>query len=152
MPYSLVWVREKARMTNFYDVDKPQVANWTLREVTGDEVHDDRSLLEYLGIAYAANTQNMGYQRRTAIIFKPGFLDPANPESRGINPEFNLMHEILLHAFANLSDGNVYSLFQSKGLWRMGTGSETVSSWISTDCTCTPEQPGATCTANTAGW
>jgi hypothetical protein len=75
----------------------------------------------------------------------------------GLHPEFTLVHEIIFHAYAGLLDNAVFgnTYFQQQGLWRPGNSTATVniSTWMSTDCTCTPGNPQApTCQANTAQW
>jgi hypothetical protein len=148
--YSLQVVQTKQGLTNFYSVDNPGVGDLPLREVTGGQYGTNETLANYLrsGGATAA-TANMGYSRQTAVVFQANFFSQQYPE-------FDLVHEILFHAYAGLPDdaifGNAY--FTTQGLWRPAGSSATIniSTWMSTDCTCTPGKPGTTCQANTAKW
>jgi hypothetical protein len=149
MPYySLQMVQQKQKMTNFYDVGNPGIGNLELQVVTGGQYGSNETLTRYLRTANAA-TANMGYSRQTAVVVQAGFLSQPYPE-------FHLIHEVLLHAYAALTDDNVFGLFQANGLWRPAgsTATTTISTWMSTDCSCTPENPAtaSTCKANTAPW
>jgi hypothetical protein len=148
--YSLQGVQMKQGMTNFYQVDISGVGSLTLSEVTGGQISNNETLTNYLGNFNAA-TANMGYSRQTAVVLKSQFFSTYN------SPEFLLVHEILFHAYAGLSDdavfGNTY--FTSQGLWRPSGSTMThyITTWLSTDCNCTPGNPATpSCQANTAGW
>ena len=140
-------------MTNFYDVGKPEFANHTLAEVTGEEVKRPDKLgryLDRLGTS-AATTPNMGASySHTAVVFR---RPPFAPDP---HPEFALVHELLLHAYGAWWDDPIFenSLFIRNGLYRVGTKTYTISTWMSTDCTCTPENPLTYdhCQPNTARW
>lgn len=147
---SLQMIKKKQNMTNFYDVGNPGVGNLTLRTVTRGEIQSNLILTDYLQNAGAtAGTINMGYPRQTAVALQANFFSQSHPE-------FTLVHEVLFHAYAGLPDnaifGNAY--FQQQGLWRPtgSTATTNISTWMSTDCTCTPGGPGPTCQANTAAW
>jgi hypothetical protein len=148
--YSLATAQKKQEMTNFYDIGNPGVASLMLRAVTGGQISNSMTLTAYLANAYAA-TVNMGYWNQTAVLFKSSVLTQTYPQ-------FTLMHEVLLHAYGNWWDDPIFgsAYFQQKGLWRPAGSSATttISSWMSTDCTCTPENPATatTCHANTAKW
>ena len=151
MPYySLQMVQKKQSMTNFYDVGNPGVGNLQLRTVTRREYGSNVTLTNYLRTAHAA-TANMGYSRQTAVVLKPGVLSEAHPE-------FILVHELLIHAYSAWNDDNLFgnTFFQGQGLWRPADSNATyyISTWMSTDCRCTPQNPATagTCTANTAQW
>jgi hypothetical protein len=149
--YSLAGVQKKQQMTNFYDLGNSGVSGLTLRQVTGGQIPNNVSLADYLTNASAtAATANMGYDRQTAVVFQAGFFSQQSPE-------FTVVHELLLQAYAAQPDnaifGNAY--FQQQGLWRPldSTATVNISTWMSTDCTCTPGNPSApACQANTAKW
>jgi hypothetical protein len=94
-------------------------------------------------------TDNMGYGKQTAVVTKGGFFSQDHFQ-------FTLMHEVLLHAYGNWWDDPIFAntFFTQNGLWRPGgsTATTNISTWMSTDCTCTPGKPGMTCSANTASW
>jgi hypothetical protein len=147
--YSLDGVQEKQRNTNFYDVGNDSVGNLTIRAVTGGEIDSGRTLVDFLNGTHAnAANANMGYSRRTAIIFKSGILS-------GSQPEFILVHELVLHAYAAQGDDWVFqnSVFKAHGLEQIpnSTATKPITDWISTDCTCTPGVKNG-CQANTAKW
>jgi hypothetical protein len=148
--YSLTRAQTKQnRMTNYYDLGNPGVAGLTISAVTDNELHDGRSLAAYLGNATAA-TVNMGENKHTAVLLKAGFFS--------LHPErFTLMHETLLHAYGNWSDaaifGNPFFTNPPNNLWQDQSKTHTISTWIGTDCHCTPENPANapnSCPANTA--
>jgi hypothetical protein len=149
---SLQGVWKKQHETNFYDVGNPGIEDLTLRAVTGGEIKSNLTLTDYLS-NFGANgaTANMGSERRTAVVLGRDVLSPSNA-----HPEFTLVHELLLHAYAGQLDDFYFgnALFLSQGLWRPdgSTATTTLSTWMSTDCTCTPGKPGTTCQANTAQW
>jgi hypothetical protein len=148
--YSVQVVQTKQSMTNFYEVDNAGIEDLTLRTVTGGQIADNVKLTSYLlnGGATAA-TANYGYSRQTAVVLGPNFFLQQFPE-------FTLVREILLHAYAGKPDdaifGNTY--FTDQGLWRPSgsTATANITTWMSTDCTCTPGKPQTTCPTNTAKW
>ena len=147
--YSLAGVQQKQGMTNFYDVGNPGVGDLQLQQVTLRQFGSNIKLSDRLGNNNAV-TDNGGFSRQTATILKTGILS-------GSNPQFLLVHEIVFHAFAGLTDDQVFgnAYFQSQGLWRQSGSSATtpLTNWLSTDCRCTPGNPQApTCQANTANW
>jgi len=146
--YSLQMVQQKQQMTNFYDVSDSQVGGLPLNRVTGGQYGSNVTLTNYLGSNNAA-TANMGYSRQTAVVLKQGILSQSSPE-------FTLVHELLLHAYAAQSDDGVFAsaFFQQNGLWRPNGSTATtyITTWMSADCNCTPGGPVATCQANTAKW
>jgi hypothetical protein len=150
MSYSLKRVQQKAGRTNFYDVGNPGIGNLTVLEVTGGQYGSNVTLSDYLLNAGAdAATANIGYDRQTAVVLAAAFLDQPHPQ-------FTLVHEVLLHAYAGWWDQSVFAngIFQQHGLWRPdgSTATINISTWMSTDCTCTPGKPGTTCQADTATW
>jgi hypothetical protein len=86
---------------------------------------------------------------QTAVVTKSGFFSQDHPQ-------FTLMHEVLLHAYGNWWDDPIFAntFFTQNGLWRPdgSTATTYISTWMSTDCTCTPGKLGTTCSANTASW
>jgi hypothetical protein len=66
--------------------------------------------------------------------------------------------EVLIHSYFGWSDSQVLGtqLFLNNNLWNNSQGSTTITTWMSTDCTCTPGQPGPPPTgckpANSAAW
>jgi hypothetical protein len=74
----------------------------------------------------------------------------------GPHPEFILVHELRLHAYAAQTDDDIFAstFFAQKGLWRPvgNTATVNISTWMSTDRTCTPGKPGTTCQPNAATW
>jgi hypothetical protein len=148
--YSLATVQKKQDMTNFYDVGNSGVASLTLSEVTGGKVPGPSTLVNYLGAANAVTSPNFGYDRQSAIILKSGILS-------GANSEFTLVHELLLHAYAAWTDDAIFRnvFLTQQGLWRpaVSTATTSITSWMSTDCGCTPGNPATpTCQPNTAKW
>ena len=149
--YSLGGVQSKQQMTNFYDVGNPGIGNLTLRQVTGGQTPNNVTLTDYLtNGGAAAATANMGYDRQTAVILQANSLSQSRPE-------FTLVHELIFHAYAAQPDTAVFAnaYFQQQGLWRSSGSNATVniSTWMGTDCTCTPGNPSApACQPNTAKW
>jgi hypothetical protein len=149
--YSVQVVQTKQGMTNYYDISNPGVGNLTLAQVTGGQYGGNVTLSNYLanGGAVAA-TANMGYSRQTAVVLQHSVLTQQHPE-------FDLAHETLLHAYAAQTDSAVFTngVFLQNGLWRPSGATATVNitTWMSTDCTCTPGNPAAPgCRANSATW
>ncbi len=148
--YSLRTVQMKQGLTNFYDIGNPGVGVLTLREVTGGQVSNFRTLAEHLSTANAT-TVNMCYGSQTAVLLKSEVLSRQYPQ-------FVLVHELLLHAYGNWWDDAIFgnAFLTQKGLWRPAgsTATSTITTWMSTDCTCTPENPATanSCQANTARW
>ena len=148
--YSLQMVQKKQSMTNFYDIGNPGIGDLQLQTVTRGEYGSNVTLTRYLRTANAA-TANMGYSRQTAVVLRANLLSQQYPE-------FTLIHEVLIHAYSAWIDDNVFgnTFFQGNGLWRPAgsTATTTISTWMSTDCRCTPENPATapTCTADTAQW
>ena len=105
-------------------------------------------LTAYLGTAAAA-TAEAGFSRQTAVVVKPTVLQEGKPE-------FTLLHELLLHAYTGWADNDIdgNAFFKAKGQSRPAgsKATATVSSWLSTDFRCTPENTATTCRANTAPW
>jgi hypothetical protein len=147
---TLANVQVRQSQLNFYDTGNPNVANLKLSVVTGGLVNNPVGLYDYLFYQKAvAATPLLG--RPGPIILEPGFFNRQTVPY----PQFILVHEVLLHAYAGLSDDNVYSAFANNGLWNDKQGSANITKWMSTDCTCTPGNttPGApACQANTATW
>jgi hypothetical protein len=148
--YSLQMVQRKQEMTNFYDIGNPGVGALTLKEVTAGGDPRNVSLTAYITAIATAATANMGYDRQTAVVMLPSVLTSARPE-------FTLVHETLFHAYAGLIDDSIFgnSYFSQQGLWRPAGSNATtaISTWMSTDCRCTPGNPAApSCQANTATW
>jgi len=159
--YSLQTIQSKQRATNFYDLGDNGVAGLTVYQVTGHEVQDTVTLANKLANGGAdAATVNMGYYNQTAIVLKAGILCwPSAPGCSQSHPEYDLAHELILHAWAGMNDNDVFgkAFFtqNGKGLWRPAGSTATIniSKWMGTDCKCTPGNttPGApSCTANTA--
>ena len=148
--YSLAGVEDKQRrLTHFYDLGNPGIPNLEVGAVTRGHYGSNRTLIDWLGNTRRAGTAYMGAANQTAVVPKAGLLKQAYAK-------FVLVHEVLLHAYADLDDDNVFDLFGDSGLWRPAGSSASfyISTWISTDCWCTPENPAtnSTCTANTAQW
>jgi hypothetical protein len=145
--YSLLMAQRKGRMTNFYDISNPGVGNLQLQTVTAGQYGSNVTLTRYLANAWAATANFARYDNQTAVVLKP--IVWSQP-----HPEFILVHEILIHAYFAWDDNAAFSAFRQNGLWRPdgSTASSYISTWMSTDCTCTPGQPGTTCQANTAKW
>jgi hypothetical protein len=148
--YSLQVVQTKQAMTNYYDIGNPGVGALTLKEVTAGGDRRNVTLTDYItGLANAA-TANRGYDKQTAVVMLPSVLTSARPE-------FVLVHETLFHAYAGLIDDSIFgnSYFNQQGLWREpgSTATTSISTWMSTDCRCTPGNPATpSCQANTATW
>jgi hypothetical protein len=72
------------------------------------------------------------------ILLASGLLDKADVR-------YTLVHEVLIHSYKAKTDRNVLdnTWFQQKGLWDDHKGSTTITTWLSTDCRCTPGAPGA---------
>ena len=73
----------------------------------------------------------------------------------GPHPEYTLIHETVLHAYLGLADSAVFAntILANNGLNDNGVGSDTITSWMGTDCKCTPTSSNtAMCTPNTAKW
>jgi hypothetical protein len=150
--YSLATAQSKQNITNFYDVSNPWVQDLTLRQVTQGtgQVQSNQTLLAYLGTNNAFSSPNFGYNNQSAIVFKAGILAQAQPE-------FTVMHELLLHAYTAWPDLAIFgnAFLAQKGLWRQtgSTAATNITLWMSTDCTCTPGNPATpNCQANTAKW
>jgi hypothetical protein len=146
--YSLQTVRKKQDMTNFYDVGNDGVGSLTLQDVTAGQIGNAETITRYLANNNAV-TVNLGYSKQTAVVFQQNVL--AQP-----HVEFIVAHELLLHAYAGVTDDAVFSttFYTAKGLWRPdgSTATTNITTWMGTDCTCTPGKPGTTCPANTAKW
>jgi hypothetical protein len=135
--------------SNFYDVGNPDIGTYTLQAVTrfaGHELANPVSLTAYLGAGNAA-VPLLG--RPTPVVLRKDFFKQPYPQ-------FTLIHEVLLHAYAGQNDDAIFgnTFFTEKGLWRppLSTATTNISTWMSTDCTCTPEKSPSTCPANTAKW
>jgi hypothetical protein len=146
--YSLATAQAKQGLTNFYDIGNAGVGSLTRRQVTGGQIANDQTLADHL-LGATAITDNMGYGKQTAVVTKSGFFSQDHPQ-------FTLMHEVLLHAYGNWWDDPIFAntFFTQNGLWRPdgSTATTYISTWMSTDCTCTPGKLGTTCSANTASW
>ena len=148
--FSVDTIQKKQKMTNFYLLDNPGIGNLTVSAVTGGYIPSTARLENQIGTAYA-QTINRGYDRQTAVVLRNGFfsLDTV---------KFTLVHEVVLHAFWGQTDDQIFgnTFFAASGLWRENesTATATLTSWIGTDCKCTPEKPGQQppCSANTAPW
>jgi len=150
--YSMQVIQTKQGMTNYYDTSNPGVGDLTELQVTGGHYGTNVTLTNYLanGGGADAATLNMGYDRQTAVIMKHMVLTQKYPE-------FDLIHETVLHAYAAQWDDPIFgnSVFQQSGLWRPSgsTATANISTWMSTDCTCTPGNPATPkCKADTAKW
>ena len=156
--YSLQMIQKKQQMTNFYDIGDSGVGDLTVQTVTGGQVANPVTLAKYLTYGGANGaTANMGYYNQTAIVLASGILCWPSPTCSQSHPEFTLAHELILHAYAGQPDNAVYgnAFFTQNGLWRAAgsTATITISTWMSTDCTCTPGNPAApSCQPNTAQW
>jgi len=146
-------VQQRQSQLNFYDTGNPYVAKLTLNEVTGGLKPDPVNLFNWLH-NQAASAATALFGRPGPIVLAPGFLNQQYNQ-------FTLVHEVLLHAYAGVSDNAVLTspVFTTpnpttKGrLWNDGKGSTTISTWMSTDCTCTPgDKNTPTCQPNTAKW
>jgi len=142
-------VQARQEELNFYDVGDPGIGILKISAVTAgpNMIPNPITLTNYLNNIHAAAA--------VPLLGKPGPVVLQNGLLSQQYPQFTLVHEVLLHAYAGQSDGMVLNnaFFQTKGLWNDGQGSTTISTWMSTDCTCTPGQPGtAKCQANTAKW
>jgi hypothetical protein len=147
---TLQGVQKRQSQLNFYDTGNPYVANLKLSEVTNGLLHNPVGLYDYLANLNATAATPL-FGRPGPIVLRPGFFNPQTVP----NPQFILIHEVLLHAYAGLPDDAVYAAFANYGLWNDKQGSTNISTWMSTDCRCTPGHttPGApTCQANTAPW
>jgi len=129
----------------FYDLTRDLVANWNFNDITGG-VHNlqtigpnsyQMKLQQYLsqGGAVAA-TINFGTPG--PILLASGLLNQQGYQ-------YTLVHEVLLHSYKGWTDGQVYAnaWFSQNRLWNNQQGSTTISTWMSTDCRCTPGAPGA---------
>ncbi len=130
-------------------MDNSGVRSLKLIEVTGGEFTLNNILTGYLSGANAA-TVNMGFSRQTAVLLAPNFFSQSHPET-------TLVHEIVFHGYAAQIDDNVFgnAYFTTKGLWRPANSTATtnISTWMGTDCTCTPGNPAVqSCPTNTANW
>ena len=141
-------VQKRQSELNFYNVGNPEIGNLTLQEVTAGMMPSGETLTDYLNNAQAAAAVPL-LGRPGPVVLQAGFFSQPYPQ-------FTLVHEVLLHSYAGQTDGQVLgnAFFQQKGLWNDGKGSTTISTWMSTDCTCTPGNPAnkTTCQLNTAGW
>jgi hypothetical protein len=150
LTYSLAGVINEQNLVNFYDISNGGVGNLTREQIS--TVQSPQTLTAYLGLgnAFTLIGQQKVKGQGPPIILAGGVL-------AGPNPEFVLVHEVLFHAYAALGDdaifGNAY--FTAQGLWRPANSGATtnISTWLSTDCKCTPGNPAAqSCQANTAKW
>ncbi len=150
--YSLAAVQKKQGMTNYYDVGNPGVGALTMAQVTAKQVPTNQNLVSYLGVSNAVTSPNFGFVRQSAIIFAQGQIGKPSEE-------FQLVHELLLHAYAAWSDAAVYgnAVNIQNGLQYPSNYTPTtapttyITSWIGTDCKCTPGVSNS-CSANTAKW
>jgi hypothetical protein len=153
-------VQGKQRVTNFYDVGDPGVGDLTEQQVTDYQLSDTVTLANKLANGGADGaTVNMGYYRQTAIVLKSSLLCSPSAACTKSHPEFTLAHELILHAYAGQSDDAIFgnAFYTQNGLWRPAGSTATIniSTWMGTDCTCTPGNPANppnTCTANSAKW
>jgi hypothetical protein len=138
---------------NFYDTGKSYWANMPLVEVLPEpyrkRYNPNETILQYLVYATASAA--------TLVIPGPGPIPLAPGFFNQKKPQVDLIHEVLIHAYAGASDFQVENnnYFKSQGYWFDGKGSATISTWMSTDCKCTPENPANppnSCPANTAKW
>ncbi len=145
-PYSLEQVQNKQSRTNFYDIGNPGVGNLTLKEVTNGDDSRTTLLSDFVAVANAATTP-LKFDKQTAVVMRASVLSDARPE-------FTLVHEIVFHAYGQETDDNIfnYDFFKMNGLWRDSSASTNITTWLSTDCTCTPGKPGTSCPANSATW
>jgi hypothetical protein len=136
---------------NFYDTGNPIVANYRLNAVTAGLDKRPVKLIDYIANAVATAATPL-FGRPGPIVLTPKFFDPSVVPF----PQVILIHEVLLHAYAGITDDQIlgrtgYPFFLNKGLYDDGNGSTTISGWIGTDCNCTPGHPSA-CQPNTASW
>jgi len=121
----------------FYDTGNSYWANMPLIDVLPEpyrqRYNPKLTILNYLGVSAAA----------TLVIPGPGPIPLAPGVFNQKNPQVDLIHEVLIHAYAGVSDSQVESdnYFKSQGYWFDGKGSATISLWMSTDCTCTAGNP-----------
>jgi hypothetical protein len=121
----------------FYDTGNSYWANMPLIDVLPEpyrqRYNPKLTILNYLGVSAAATLVIPG---PGPIPLAPGFFNQKNPQA-------DLIHEVLIHAYAGVSDSQVESdnYFKSQGYWFDGKGSATISLWMSTDCTCTAGNP-----------
>jgi len=143
-------VQQRQSQLNFYDTGNPDVANLTVSAVTAGLVNNPAKLPQYLSASKAVAATPL-FGRPGPILLEPGFFNPQTVPY----PQFILIHEVLLHAYAGVSDDAVYSspVFAQNGLWNDGKGSTNISTWMGTDCKCTPGNPNApACQPDTAKW
>ena len=141
-PFTVDALWQLQQKDQFYDLTRATVANWTFDDITG-HVHNlqtvpegsyKSTLITYLGQSLAA-TINFGVPG--PILFASGVLGQAGSQ-------YTLVHEVLIHSYKGWTDAQVFAnpWFATKRLWNDGQGSRTISTWMSTDCKCTPGAPG----------
>lgn len=151
---NMIEVQRAQSELRFYDTGNPYWANMPLNKVLPAayaKYNDLFTMGQYLTDAKASAA--------TPVLGAPGPIPLAPGFFQQKKPQVTLIHEVLIHAYAGVSDTQVEnsSYFRSQHYWFDGVGSATISSWMSTDCTCTPENPDnqkndVTCNANTAKW
>jgi len=136
----------RQRELRFYDVGTHGAL--TLQAVTAGVLRIPVAIVDRLG---PNNAEVPLPGRPGPVLLKAGFFGQSLPAKK-----FTLVHEVFLHAYAGQNDDAIYgnSHFAAKGLWRPSgsTATHTITTWMSTDCKCTPEQSPSTCPANTATW
>jgi hypothetical protein len=113
-----------------------------------------RTLSNWLGSGNAAVPNFPILGSGGPALVQAGILQyPADGNPNQSNyPQFTLVHEVLLHAYAGVSDPQMLddNFFSFNGLFDTGQGSTAITGWMSTDCKCTPGR--GNCQANTATW
>jgi hypothetical protein len=114
-------VQIRQRELRFYDVGNPDIGDLTLQAVTaGRNMIPSRvTLTNYLRNDNAtAAVPLLG--RPGPVVLAAGFFSQPYPQSKPY-PQFTLVHEVLLHAYLGLSDGQVLGnpfLVLRRNLWR----------------------------------
>jgi hypothetical protein len=160
-PFTVDAVWQIQQKDSFYDLTRSLVADWTFDDITGG-VHNLQtvpansyklSLAQYLGRSIAA-TINFGVPG--PILLGSGLLNQDGYQ-------YTLVHEVLIHSYKGWLDAQVFTnaWFAQNRLWNDQTGSSTITTWMSTDCRCTPGAPGdagkdpvtsGTCNAGNPKW
>lgn len=152
-PFTIKAVKRKQERTHFYNLGYTDVAAWKVNNVTTDyrAAIDLRPLTSVMG---PSNAVTLYQYDPTPVIILPAVLSPPQDANRRT---FTFVHEMILHSYGSIADSEVFAnqyVINNHPWQAPGGASINITSCISTDCTCTPEEPNQAkpCVRNSATW
>jgi hypothetical protein len=131
-------VKKRQSELRFYDVGDPGVGDLKLANVQTKFTNP----VKLKDFVRSSNALTPILNGEGPVVLRAGFF--AKPYRQDLPyPQFTLVHEVLFHAWAGLTDNDLLlnTTLAQHGLWNDGVGTTTISTWMSTDCTCTPGNP-----------